>query len=256
MTRKYDEGYADLHTHILPSVDDGPKDMNEAMELVRMAYEDGTRIIFLTPHYRGRWRKNTPEELDRIFSQLREETSARYPDLELYLGNEIHWETAVPDLLEEGRVLTLGKGDYCLLEFRSVALRAQVIGGVSECTRCGYIPIIAHAERYEIFRRDKSLTEEVLAMGALVQLNADSILGKNGWGVRRFCHRLLKNQQVHFIASDAHDAQNRPPLLGQCRKMVDRRYGSEYAGLLFVHNPRAILNISMTEEGDSYGKSE
>lgn len=256
MTQAYAKGYADIHTHILPGADDGAQNMDEALELVRMAYEDGTRILFLTPHYRGRWRANTPDALRQSFERLRTETACRYPGMKLYLGNEIHWETVVPELLAEGRVLPLGDGDYCLLEFRSAALRAQVVGGVSECIRCGYTPIIAHAERYEIFRRDKSLTDEVLTMGALIQLNADSVLGKNGWGVRLFCHRLLKKQQVHFIASDAHNAQNRPPLLGQCRDMVCKKYGSEYACQLFARNPGAILDSSMTDEGDSYGKSE
>lgn len=256
MTRAFSEGCADIHTHILPATDDGARDLKEALELVRMAYEDGTRTLFLTPHYRGRWRANTPEALQQRFARLQAATAARYPDMKLYLGNEIHWETEVPELLAEGRVLALGGGDYCLLEFRSAALRTQVIGGVSQCIRSGYIPIIAHAERYEIFHRDRSLTEEVLALGALIQLNADSVLGKNGWGVRHFCHRLLKKQQVQFIASDAHDPRERPPLLGQCRDMIGRKYGSEYAWVLFVGNPGAIIENSMTDEGDMYGKSE
>jgi len=81
----------------------------------------------------------------------------------------------------------------------------------------------------------------VLDLGALIQLNADSVMGKHGFGVKRFCHRLLKTEQAHFIASDAHDAAHRPPLLRECYLKVNKKYGGEYAARVFYENAQAVI---------------
>lgn len=235
-------GLADIHTHILPGVDDGAADMAQARKLLHMAYEDGIRMLFLTPHYRKKYRKNTPADLREVFLQLEQIVRQDFPDMKLCLGSEIHYELDAPEQLAQGNVLTLQDSDYCLLEFRPGALRSQVLMGVSEMIRYGYTPIIAHAERYDVFLQDKTLADEVLDMGALIQLNADSVLGKNGWKVKRFCKRLLKDEQVHFIASDAHDTEQRPPLLQACWQMICKKYGDEYANRLFIAHPQAIID--------------
>lgn len=250
MTTINNYGHADLHTHILPGVDDGARDLDQALELVRMAYADGTRHLFLTPHYRGRYRRNGPDHLRQVYADLQAAVSEQLPDMHLYLGNEIHWQSDAPEQLEVGQILSLHDSGYCLLEFHSAALRSQVLTGVAEIARYGYTPIIAHAERYEVFRRDRTLTDEVLAMGALIQLNADSILGGSGWGVKRFCHGLLKKRQVHFVASDAHDAGYRTPVLSACRKVVAKKYGQAYACRIFADNARAVIENTMLDEGD------
>lgn len=235
------EGFADIHTHILPGVDDGARNMAQALKLLRMAYDNGTRIVFLTPHYRGRYKQNEPQYLRETFAKLCDALRQELPNMELYLGSEIHYELEAPEKVAEGRALLLHDSEYCLLEFSPGALYSQVVTGVSEMIRYGYTPIIAHAERYEVFLREKSLVDEVIDRGALIQLNADSVLGKHGWKVKQFCKRLLKTQQVHFIASDAHDEENRPPLLGECWKMVEKKYGAEYAERLFLSNAQTII---------------
>ena len=100
---------------------------------------------------------------------------------------------------------------------------------------------IAHAERYDIFRKNKSLPEELLYVGALIQLNADSILGKCGLATKWVCHRLLKKGMVHFVASDGHDRKDRPPVLKECFEYVSKRYGREYAWRLFRDNALDLL---------------
>lgn len=233
-------GFTDLHTHILPGADDGAKNMSGALELVRMAWENGTRALFLTPHYRGAYRKNTPESLRESFETFRQAVQEVFPDMRLYLGNEIHYESEAPEKLAQGRILTLNDSEYVLLEFSEVSLRSQIITGVDEMLRCGFTPIIAHAERYSAFRSDAALVDEVLNMGALIQLNADSVMGTYGFRVKRFCHRLLKAGKAHFIASDAHDAKSRPPVLRECYLKVYRKYGAEYAAELFSENAEAV----------------
>lgn len=234
-------GFTDIHTHLLPGVDDGSVGMSQTLRLLRMAWENGTRTVVLTPHYRGKYKQNTPAILRAEFTWLQEMAAAEIPGMKLYLGNEIAYENDAPEAMADGRVLSINGSRYALLEFRTNSLRSQIITGVSETIRCGFIPIVAHIERYDICREDPTLVEDVLDMGALLQLNADSVLGSNGFGVKRFCHRLLARQKVHFIASDAHDVKHRPPLLRECFLRVHKKYGQEYAAGLFYQNAQAVI---------------
>lgn len=238
-------GFTDIHTHILPGVDDGAQEMAEALGLVKLAWENGTRTLILTPHYRGIYKKNTPEQLRQRFELFCGTVSRQFPGMRLYLGHEIYYQVAVPERLAQGIVLPMCDSQYALLEFSGNSRRSQVVTGVSETTRNGFVPIIAHAERYEVFRKDRTLVNEVLEMGALIQLNADSVMGVHGFGVKRFCHELLKKEQAHFIASDAHDAKNRPPLLRKCFLYVHKKYGAEYAARVFYHNAQAVIENRM-----------
>lgn len=234
-------GFTDLHTHILPGVDDGAADERKALELVRLAWENGTRTLFLTPHYRGSYRKNTPRILREAFETFDRAVRQELPDMRLYLGSEVHYESEAPEKLTQGGILSLNDSEYVLLEFRETALRSRILTGVGEMLRFGYTPIIAHAERCDAFLSDASLVDEVLDMGALIQLNADSVMGANGFRVRHFCHHLLKEKKAHFIASDAHDAKRRPPLLRECYLKVRKKYGEEYAAELFFENAEAVI---------------
>ena len=157
------------------------------------------------------------------------------------MGNELDYEADAPEALAAKRVLTLNNSRYVLLEFRTNSLRSQITAGVSETVRSGFVPIVAHVERYDVSRTDATLTDELLNMGALLQLNADSILGANGYGVKRFCHKLLKERAVQFVASDAHDCKHRPPLLRECFLQVQKKYGQEYAAELFYGNAQAVI---------------
>lgn len=242
------KGFIDIHTHILPGVDDGAGDQIQALNMVRQAYEDGTRTMILTPHYRGRFKAN---DLQKRFDWFSELVSREMPEMKLYLGSEVCYEQAVPEALAAKQALSINGSPYCLLEFLPGSFVSQVLTGVWETVRYGYIPIIAHLERYEIFRKDPNLIDQVLDMGALLQLNADSVLGKRGWGVARFCKRLLKQRKVHFIASDAHDVKKRPPLLGDCWQRVCRLCGREYATALFYGNAKQI--ISEEDKGENHG---
>ena len=234
-------GFTDIHTHILPGVDDGAQGMPEALRLLRMAWDNGTRTVILTPHYRGKYKENTPAWLQENLLLLKGMAGIEFPDMRLYLGNEIAYEADAPEALFTKRVLTLNGSRYALLEFRTNSLRSQITAGVSETVRNGFVPIVAHVERYDVSRKDLTLTEELLEMGALLQLNADSILGTNGYGVKRFCHKLLKERAVQFVASDAHDSKHRPPLLRECFLHVRKKYGMDYAEALFYGNAQAVI---------------
>ena len=231
-------GFFDIHSHLLPGVDDGAQNMDDALALLSQAKADGTEAMVLTPHYRGRFRQNTPQQLDEIFRQL----CLQAPEgMKLYLGNEAGYERDLADKLSEKTVLSINGGRYVLLEFSTETPKSLILDGVYEVLNAGFTPIIAHVERYASFRRHKALADETLDAGALFQINADSILGRCGRDVKRYCHYLLKRQMVHFIASDSHDQIHRPPLLSECYRRICKKYGPEYAACLFRENARIVL---------------
>ena len=231
----------DIHTHILPGVDDGAGNMEEALALLRLASDDGTQAILLTPHYRPPHKAN-PQILQVAANALREAARQENLKIRLLLGQEVRYQSEFPQKHKEGLFLPMAKSRYMLLEFSTIAFNNQILAGVRDCLACGYIPILAHAERYDALRCDSDLLEQVLRLGARIQLNADSVMGKTGFRVKRFCHRLLKAEKVHFIASDAHDLRLRPPTLSKCYARVSKKYGEKYARRLFWQNPRALAD--------------
>ena len=236
---KFTKGYIDIHTHILPGVDDGAANTEHGLAMVKLAYENGTRGMVLTPHCRGDVNQN---DLASIFGDFRRQVDRELPEMKLFLGSEIFLGMGVPAVLAERQTLTMNGSRYALVEFCPAALRSQIVTGVWEMVRFGYVPIIAHPERYTAFRKDQSLINEVLRMGALIQLNADSIMGRCGVRTAFFCNRLLKAGKVHFVASDAHDLKSRPPRLETCWRKVSKHYGEEYARQLFYENARQMLD--------------
>ena len=231
---------ADIHSHILPGVDDGAKDYAEALELVRMARLDGTQLLFLTPHFRAIY-KPTPEDLKKDFQAFYTAVREDGVRMKFVLGSEVRYQSEFTRQAERGVLTPMAKSRYMLLEFPTTVFRPNVIAGIRDCLDAGYVPILAHAERYDIFRLDPTLTDEVLALGARIQLNADSVMGKWGFSVKRFCHRLIKEEKAQFIASDAHDLKNRPPKLKDCYLRVRTKYGEDTARKLFWQNPRAVM---------------
>lgn len=232
------EGFVDLHCHILPGVDDGARDMADALALIDMALADGTTALVLTPHYRGRFRQNTPEMLQTVFMELRQGVPDR---MALYLANEAGYERELTDKLAEGRVLTINGSRYVLLELPMDTTAAQAQSAVREVADQAFVPILAHVERYDAFLRNKFLIDRVMDMGALIQINADSVMGQQGFAAKRFCHWLLKSRRAHFVASDSHDLQQRPPKLRRCFEYIGKKYGEEYAVALFRENARVVL---------------
>lgn len=230
----------DIHTHILPGVDDGAQNIQEALCLCHLAWEKGTRAIILTPHHRGIY-KNDPAILQAVFGNFRQTLKKELPKMSLYLGCEVRFGDDIQQKFASGKLLCMADSRYVLLEFASTAFRAQIISGIIQCISAEKVPIIAHAERYSAFLTDLSLVDEVLKMGAYIQLNADSVMGKHGFFVKRFCRKLLKAEKVHFIASDAHDPKRRPPNLLRCYNRICKKYGEKYAKRLFWRNPHAII---------------
>lgn len=233
---------ADIHTHILPGIDDGAKTLDDALAMLQHAYSQGTRLVFLTPHYRGNFRAVTAQQRLSAAKELRHAAAVLLPELRLELGTEIAYAPGFGEKLQLRELLSYAGGDYILLEFGDLTDKKTVLQGLEEALNCGFVPVVAHAERVDCFRKGLSLLRQAVEMGALIQLNADSVMGQwGGFFLRRWCDRALKEGLVHFIASDAHDLQHRPPELRRCYSHICKQYGEEYANALFWENARLLL---------------
>lgn len=232
-------GMWDIHCHILPGVDDGAKDMEMAKALLRKEMQDGVQNIILTPHYR---RQMFEPEMSLIYStyeQLRQETEDL--ELNLYIGCEYHANMDMAENLNAGKRPTLAGSRYVLCEFSDGDLAAYITERTYQLLANGYIPVLAHIERYRALTKDFSLIDDLVERGCRMQVNAGSILGEDGFFTRRFCKKLIDYDLLHFIGSDAHNLTDRTPRMGECAAYLEKKYGENYARQILQRNPGKIM---------------
>ncbi|MDO4490586.1 MAG: capsular biosynthesis protein [Lachnospiraceae bacterium] len=234
-------GYYDVHCHIIPEVDDGSADMKTAMELLRREYADGVRVIYLTPHYRSGMFETPRPQVIRQYKLLREKAKLHFRDLKLRLGCEFHANQDMISMLQSEKGYTMGSSSCVLVEFSRSHSSMVIRERCSALLAQGYQPVVAHAERYPVLTGNIALMHSLHHMGVRFQINAQSILGKNGLALKLFCRRLMKEDLIDLVGSDAHDLSERKPMMGSCAEYVRRKMGSEYMEKLFISNPKTIL---------------
>lgn len=233
----------DTHCHILPMVDDGASSLQESLNMIKMAYEDGVRAMLATPH------KNHPIDFrpqktaEESFELLRSAVAKIYPEFELYLGAEFYITDDYLDVLEKHeKELVTGNSRYILIEFDRSVSCDYMSDVVHELKVRGFRPIIAHAEMYQSLTGSPQNAYELRNQGALIQLTSSSIEGKRGSRITSFCEDLIKNSVVDFAASDAHGEQRRKPLLSSAYKKVTELAGKDAADRMFVINPQLMIS--------------
>jgi len=214
----------DLHAHILPAVDDGPRDTEAAVEMARAAVAGGTRAMATTCHIEARLRLG-PAELGPARSALAERLRGEGIELELLQGGEVA-PARLGDLDDATlSALTLGRGRYVLLECPFTPIPATMPAMISGLQRRGFEVLLAHPERSPSFQRDPLLLAPLVDMGALAQLTTSSLTGAFGGVPRRTALRMLEEGLAHVLASDAHDAVARPPdLRGAAPAVGEERF--------------------------------
>lgn len=233
--------YIDIHSHILPQIDDGAENFNVSMKMLRTAYGDGIKTIIVTPHYKPGRHNAGSEKIHFLMDKLCQEAKKEGIDMELYPGNEFYYHDGIFGELERNRACAMAGSAYVLIEFGPMERFEYIRSGLYEALAHGWRPILAHAERYSAVLGKTEHVEELIRLGSFIQVNAGSILGKTGMGARQFTKNLLKEHLVHFVATDAHDEKKRKPVLSDCVKYISRKYGEDYAGHLFYSNPVHII---------------
>lgn len=235
------KNFIDIHSHILPGVDDGSDSFEMSMRMLRCAADDGISGIILTPHNKpGRRHRHFSEIMSRVES-MQKMMSEDSVNVKLYIGSELYYRNSLLEELENDMAGTLGSSRYVLVEFNPSEDYDYIRNGIYSLLTGGYYPILAHAERYGNVCAGKSRIDDLVEMGCYIQVNSGSVMGKAGAKVKRFVRTMLKQRQVHFVATDAHDMGERAPLLSDCAYFIHKKYGGDYSQQLFYENPLHVI---------------
>ena len=230
--------FVDIHTHILFNIDDGSESLAMSLDMLDAAYRSGTRAVFFTPHCAES--QFDFSKANSAILELEPHIKSKYENLLIYGGCEVMYNTLTAEGVLNQKIPTLANSQYILVEFDPLIFFSDILDAVRNLTINGFFPIIAHAERYGSL--NPNTVSELVDTGAYIQINAGSVLGKNGTFFKKLCLNLLKAGLVHFIASDCHDLQERPPMLDECAKFIEKKYGTDGAERLFYKNALKIIN--------------
>ncbi len=229
----------DIHCHILYGVDDGAEDVAVSRKMIDRMAEIGVTDIITTPHFRHHMFAYPSEQIEEVFHIIKEYAATK--QINLYPGCEYHVDHDIFDNLASRRVHSMADTSYVLTEYSYSSDLDRILHYTQELIMRGWQPIIAHVERYEVFQRKPLLIEEVIDVGALIQVNANAVLGLDGRGLKKTAKKLLDHGLVDFIASDAHDLDERSTHMDECFAYIRKKYGDETAQVLFEENARRIL---------------
>lgn len=226
----------DLHCHILPGIDDGAENIKESIHMAKVAADDGISHIVATPHVRDTL--HPPDLLKKHVTRLNEELQKDQVPVEILYGADVY------AMLPPREVLgyAINNSQYILIEFPYTHIPANAADIIFNFKLQGLIPIITHPERNPSVIRDPEKLFSLLTGNVYAQVTADSLMGNFGMQIQECTFYLLKKGAVHFIASDAHSAIARGPILSEAVKVAGKIIGKEQARMLVNDNPLAVIS--------------
>jgi protein-tyrosine phosphatase len=228
----------DIHHHLIFGVDDGAADMETSLRMVEMAAGDGITHIACTPHAISRFPYQFEVNAERR-AMLQERIGDR-----VILGSGCDFHLSfdnIEDALKEPAKYTINGRNYLLVEFDDFHISSHITDTFYELMLAGTRPILTHPERNLLLQKEPERIEEWLEHGCLVQITSNSLTGRFGKTAQTMGFRLLDKGWVHFLATDAHNTESRPPVMSEARRLVAQRYGAELAERLCVTNPLAAF---------------
>lgn len=237
----------DVHSHILPTVDDGAEDMEEAIEMARIYVENGVEKVLATPHFIEGTNSSTKERNLIILDKLNEAICNNGINLKVYLGNEIYVTMDVLKYLKDGLISSLNSSRYLLLEFPMFDIPLYIEELIYELLLKGYIPIIAHPERNAKIIENPNILYNLITKGALAQLNLPSLEGKYGDEVKSTGEILVKHNMIHVVGTDAHSTHGRSSRVNNSIGILKRLVDPETFDRITSINGQCILDNKLIE---------
>jgi protein-tyrosine phosphatase len=241
-----DASMIDIHSHILPGLDDGARSLSEALQMARIASEDGITQMVCTPHmFNGLSPNPEPSELRERVNALQE---AIGPDgLRVLPGNEVHFSHQILPKVRQNGVMKLNDGNYMLVEFPMLTVPVGARELFQELLSMGVRPILVHPERNAQLQARRSMVADFIELGVYVQVTAMSVTGEFGSAPKNCAESLLRHNCVHFLATDTHRSERRPPILSRGRDAAAKIVGEEKARRLVYDNPLAVVAGGVVE---------
>lgn len=232
----------DIHCHILPAIDDGCQDLKSALKLLEKAERAGISDVILTPHYirRSKYHCNNVFK-NQLLEILKEGCNREGIKVDLHVGNEVYIDFDMAELIKKQEISTLAGSRYLLIE---LPVRAEDLSAKTTCFELisqGFVPVIAHPERYEYMQNDISKLEEFLQIGCLAQGDYRSLIGRYGKRAQKTLKQMLFNNQISFLASDIHSADEEYSLDESRKKLMGILKDTHLVEQILVENPRKII---------------
>jgi len=233
----------DIHTHILPGMDDGAISMEETLDMARIAVASGVHTMIATPHcnVEGIFDNYYDDNYESYYHSVVDAFQREGINLSILPGMEVYGSEEVPGLLKQGKIITLNYSRYLLIEFSFHKDLLLIEYLINELTNLGIHPIIAHPERYPYVQKHPELLYEWVEQGCSIQVNKGSLLGSFGRNVKAMAHEILDNSLASFIASDAHGPERRTTDLSEVYQRIKYYYSRAYADLLLMENPKRVI---------------
>jgi len=231
----------DIHTHILPGVDDGASDWEETLRLARAAVQEGITAIVATPHHANGKYFNAAKDVIELAERAGKRLSDEGIPLQVLHGQEIRVHDGLLEAWDQGELLTLSGSRYMLIELPSSKIPNGLGELMYELSVLGLVPIIAHPERNTAIAREPRLLEELVEGGAVAQVTTHSLLGGFGRGVEKTAWTLCRRGLIHFVSSDAHHTERRGFRLNEAYDAVRKRLGESYV-LYYQSNASRIVS--------------
>lgn len=236
------QGYIDIHTHILPGIDDGSRNWEQTELMLRMQQEQGITDIIATPHFDMEQNYQNPEEIRELVAKANEFAQKVTPGITLHTGCEVLYTPGVVEAYKKGDILTLADSQYLLMEFFPRSSYREIEEAISSFVREGLTPVIAHVERYECLMNQYDRLYELNKMGAVMQMNSRSLLGRRFDKRVKMCRKMVEAGFIQFLGSDCHNDKERPPKMQEPYEVIVKYCGALTADELTRDNARHILD--------------
>ena len=236
----------DIHSHIVFDVDDGPKTIEDSRALLEESYRQGVRTIISTSHRRKGMFETPEAKIEENFKQVQELAKEIADDLTILYGAEIYYTSDILDKLEQGKIPRLADSQYALIEFSMITPYKEIHTALSNVLRLGVTPVVAHIERYHCLENDEKKVRDLINMGCYTQINSSSVLKPKLFGdtykfMKKWAQFFLEKDLVHFVASDMHNLDPRPPYMQEAYQIISKKYGESHAEQLFRKNQELLL---------------
>lgn len=230
----------DIHSHILPGIDDGAREIDMTLNMLQIAIDNGTHQIVATPHYRMGYYENNYEDIGKVVSEINGIVLDKGMDIQIILGQEIFLDNHTLEIYKKGIIGCIGNTQYMLIELPMDTMAKNSMDIIYELKLKGVKPIIAHPERYKYIIEKPIMINDFIEEGCFFQINGGSITGMFGKKVQKTSEILMKHGVCNFIASDAHSAGRRCPGIKEALKVVESI--NEDLAKKVVHNAQMLLS--------------
>lgn len=232
----------DIHSHIIPAIDDGSKDMEMTLEMIKNAEENGTKEIVATPHYLLEYGETKISEVKEQVRKINDILENEKIDVKIHSGQEVYFTERIIEDYIQGNIGTINDSRYMLIEFDMHKFDKDIFDTLYELQVRDIVPIIAHPERYKYFREKPSLINDFIDQGYLFQMNGGSIEGRFGESIKKTAETFLNKNIYSFIGSDAHNNQTRNTGLKNALSFVNEMNKS-----IFENSSKKLLENDIIE---------